>query len=692
MKRRLSAGDGDEPSPKKARVSADASEAAMEAESTDATLAAMGQLHGKFQGKITSMKDLMQSVLKSKALSASKSDLAVEDMRRQGVVLISALKHINQTAQEQVKEQREAVQESKRRVDSLQLALHNLHYQVLHLKCEAAKCLDFQAVDQSVKLVTEDEFLERMKQTAQDMDEFKDDHRLMLARLKDELEQRKELVTRRANTTSERDAAISEIKTLQQHLAGIRPGLDTLLKATEPVQGALQSTFAERRQMLDTARHLPEPLYLLFAQLQAYTETTPDSPASSISLSIGGDCDAGKKITAGNIEEQRAKFLRRECDSDNEAGEEEEAQSQPHRKSKRRRTVTDEGQRQTMCLQPHPMTVNVVIAEKGCGKVEMTFKYLSILNIVTVQATPSWQAPTVSSCSSLLTSAGVLGDLLEADDGTQPDSAIAAEIMKQQHMAPFHHYVDSAGRAYHWLQRLAGINRAERTTESPKQLDEVVKAIRARIDSRFALLQQLTALEQCEIPIRGNSAAFFPTRLSNKLVSFAQMRDPMALSWVCVSSKNHLVKKTDICYIAQLERKTGDRAQLHAAVFISQDYPRVTPLFIVHLISPGGSSSATPSSHVALSQFTALRNLEKELNIHYAELVDKDHDDVDILGLLIRRLQMCFDVLIETDMSRQSSSGGNDPVTEKRYLLAQGGRDHARAYRYNAMRQVFIPR
>ena len=33
--------------------------------------------------------------------------------------------------------------------------------------------------------------------------------------------------------------------------------------------------------------------------------------------------------------------------------------------------------------------------------------------------------------------------------------------------------------------------------------------------------------EQCEIPIRGDAAALFPARLSNRLVGFSRIKDPM---------------------------------------------------------------------------------------------------------------------------------------------------------------------
>ena len=84
-------------------------------------------------------------------------------------------------------------------------------------------------------------------------------------------------------------------------------------QATKPVQTALQSTFADRRVVIETARHLPEPLYLLFAQFQSYSETCRATPSFSLSVSIGGDIDAGKKTSKRIEEEQRAK-----CESANQ--------------------------------------------------------------------------------------------------------------------------------------------------------------------------------------------------------------------------------------------------------------------------------------------------------------------------------------------------------------------------------------
>lgn len=87
---------------------------------------------------------------------------------------------------------------------------------------------------------------------------------------------------------------------------------------------------------------------------------------------------------------------------------------------------------------------------------------------------------------------------------------------------------------------------------------------------------------------------------------------------------------------------TATALQLRAMVTVSLVYPLVAPEFALTLVSSGGSARAAPSD------IANLRAMEREVNVHYDELISgNDGDDSSasprrrLLLLQMRRLQVC---------------------------------------------------
>ena len=106
-----------------------------------------------------------------------------------------------------------------------------------HLQKEVARCLQFRSGDDDIKLVDVQRFYAEAPPSISRPDITKTDvHAQTLARLDWELEQRKCLAERLAESQRRRDEVEKEIEERRKHLESLRPKLDAALAATRPVQ------------------------------------------------------------------------------------------------------------------------------------------------------------------------------------------------------------------------------------------------------------------------------------------------------------------------------------------------------------------------------------------------------------------------------------------------------------------------
>jgi THO complex subunit 5 len=183
------------------------------------------------------------------------------------------LKKLNRLDKLRTKHCRDSTIEAKAKVDSLGLQLQNLRYEVLHLQKEVNKCTNYKSLDQTIDLVSEQEFYEKAPEEVSNIEKtLNDEHLKRLARLEYEKLQREEQSQELKTVENERNALENHIDKKRENLSNLKPQLATILSATEPVQTFLNMPFNEKRDQLELAKYLPAPLFTLFSETRAYCQ------------------------------------------------------------------------------------------------------------------------------------------------------------------------------------------------------------------------------------------------------------------------------------------------------------------------------------------------------------------------------------------------------------------------------------
>lgn len=169
--------------------------------------------------------------------------------------LFSTLKRVNRRIYNELNSQKARVAEERAKVDSARLALENLKYEESMLELEVKVCQEFQSIYQDIQLHDEDEF-RRLYAAASssggdhDMDsteqkiteeDFEDDHKLMLARLRFELNERKRLEAEKQRLQQDKTEVAKENKEKKVKLEEIEKGIKDLLAGAKGLQSMIQS-------------------------------------------------------------------------------------------------------------------------------------------------------------------------------------------------------------------------------------------------------------------------------------------------------------------------------------------------------------------------------------------------------------------------------------------------------------------
>lgn len=93
-----------------------------------------------------------------------------------------------------------------------------------------------------------------------------------MGRLEWELQQRKQLASQCRQLESEKEKVASEIVSKQERLDKLAPQLSHILDVIKPLQEHLGLPNDMTRQEHQLAHLLPNPLYLLYAKVDAYTQ------------------------------------------------------------------------------------------------------------------------------------------------------------------------------------------------------------------------------------------------------------------------------------------------------------------------------------------------------------------------------------------------------------------------------------
>ncbi|XP_078361839.1 THO complex subunit 5-like isoform X2 [Oculina patagonica] len=611
-------------------------------------------------------------------------DADTNESRIRCTLLFTILKKLNRLAHMRCKKAREKTQEAKQKVDSLYLQLQNLLYEVMYLKKEITKCLEFKSKDEEIELVSEGEFFrDAPKEISKPDVTKKDSHQLMLARLDWELEQRKRLAKQKEQFLEKKETLMKEIHTKKEFVDSLQPRLENILKVTQPVQEYMNMPLDAQCLQHETARYLPQPLYILYVQASAYNEACD----AHLEVKILGDLDIAKAA-------MEAKTTAIDVDSDSD-----QEDTEGHKRSKHR-SLEEKGK---LLLKKHPLQILVQVRCKDKATVDLLFSFLTTFNTVVVSPSLSLNeaipAPVLAD-STLLSPESLLTNLFPDDDGGKapnPSSLyqlaeykrLKAEIERElgdSSRITFADFVKPVGKPYMWAQRICGLDFLPEEVHEvvPKSsvklshMEATIKAVRARILARLALQQQLTFLEGLSIPENKNSLQMFPSKISAKLSSwqpatFKEFKEKPELKSLIDEG---FIQKSDMLFQAVFERS---KVHLRASVVLSPEYPTTPPLILI---------AVTCGQTVIRDSFT--KAIEAEVNVFYPELTAHD-SSLNLLANQLRRLQMCFDIYLECGCLNDVE-GAEKFDREKFFLRVKKGRDRGLPLKYDSNQGLFTQR
>ena len=185
-----------------------------------------------------------------------------------------------------------------------------------------------------------------------------DEHALRLARLQWELARRRELGEEAEQRESERDRLDGVIRSKEDKLRELGPQLSSILATTVPVQEYLGLPLTDRREQMSLARLLPPPLYILYTQVQAYSEACD----KEVLVRVKGDGEEARMFRETKGDEE---------DSQEEVKEDSQDQEGEGDKMHRSKSVRGED-KVGKVLSVHPLQVEMVV-NNGENKVFLSF-------------------------------------------------------------------------------------------------------------------------------------------------------------------------------------------------------------------------------------------------------------------------------------------------------------------------------
>lgn len=611
---------------------------------------------------------------------SGRDDVSVEidRLRVHGTLNFVSLKKLNRIGHFRCKKVREVTNEAKQKIDQHHLRLQNLLYEVMHLQKEITKCLQFKSKDEEISLISVDDFFAAAPTEISKPDLTKvDNHQLTLARLDFELEQRKCLSEKLKETQHQKDLIMTEIRAQKEYLDSLQPKLKSIIQVTKPVQEYLSLPFDEIRDQHETASHLPEPLYVLYMQVKAYSESCDKFLAANIQ----GDIDA-----VGALEDCIVDF--------DEESESDDEQDKTNGKRHRRNTIDSRfARKQERVTKRHPLSICVQVTCKDKSALMLTFYYLMTLKIVTVEVKltpgPDTQSTTVSG-SDLLNPDSILNCLYPEDFGDRSPNPATTFILQRGGMGEFSNYVSQIGHPYLWVQWLCGLqflveSQALQQSQTPlmtSQMEQTIRRIRRRIKTRLTLQRHLTSLEHGMVPVSSVFIGQFPAKIVSRLVQWKRITYEDFVNYPHVQRmiSSDLVLSCHLVFMGLVERGS---AALTFRVVIAPDYPSSSPIFALSL--------RWKNEHNALND-EGIREMEREVNICSRGSVDPRSLD-QLLIVQVQSLLMCLDVYLETEMDRSAATERpNEFPKEKMFPRMTRGPSRSKPYKYDFQLGFFTHR
>ncbi|XP_014615132.1 PREDICTED: THO complex subunit 5 homolog [Polistes canadensis] len=605
-----------------------------------------------FLSTCENIRKAMSKIAKLKMSNDSNAEEEVHELQVQTSLSFIELKKLNRMEKFRTKFARDSLVAAKSSVDSKHLQLQNLLYEVMHLKKEVIKCLQFKSKDELIQLVPEEEFYGEAPESISRPEITKmNPHQLRLARLEWELTQRKQLAALCDELTESKKAVTADMESKQTRLDNLAPQLLAILEASKPLQESLGLPLDKVRQEHQKAALLASPLYVLYAKATAYR----DAYDNTIIIKVEGDKDEAKRTNNQDGLQ--------ESDSDPETQLENIVEETPVHKKRHHRLSKEARQeeKRSKLLQRHPLNVTLVISMKTETKLTLQFFYMIHLKVVTVESKLETDVSGGISAGDMLVSESVLRELYPNDLGIESPNPANHYQLARHNLGSFSSL--GLGIPYRWAQRMAGLHfissnsHDQKPTVQESTQDSVVsvlKEIKRRVKARLELCREIRRLESGNLPILINTVNPLPQKITTSLHRFTTM------TWKNYSNytsapiyREGLVSSVDIFYEAVLRRGSSE---LIARIAIKPDYPKVAALFSISI------SPMVPAS------VDILRDIEREVNVMWTK--------PPTISAQLQRLRACFDIYLETESMAPK---------EKIFFHPVRGRTRARPYKYLAL-------
>uniref|UniRef100_A0A2M4BFD1 Putative tho complex subunit 5 n=1 Tax=Anopheles marajoara TaxID=58244 RepID=A0A2M4BFD1_9DIPT len=638
------------------------------------------------------MKELFSEVARLKMENTEETTTQIGEKRIDGSLALVLLKKLNRLDKVRIRDGRVALHKEKLRVDSNRLQLQNLLYEEEHLKREIQQCYLFKSQDEEIDLIPENEFYQNAPEAVSRPTKTRyDDHTKRIARLEWELQQRKELDSHLKELQTLKESIENDIVAKSKRLDSLGPRLRELILATRPLQEALHMPFEKSWEIQKTVKLLAPPLYLLYANMIAYSETCDNL----ISTMIHGDEEEAKQIESLLQFELNSQHRGDSCsnreraDSDNDDNDQDPERGVKKRHRDQPKTNLAE-QRREKLLTAHPLCVTVTvrakmekfsISEKLPG-LAITFYYLPNINIVTINCSLTDLKISGTATCDILSMETILSELFSNDTGLESPNPKTnyqfEEIMEDADLFISLLKEKGLGKPYRWAQELCGLefitapcNRSLmhsyetflKADCSLKTIPSILRKIRSRWEARIQLYHQIYELESKLIDTSINNEHDHPIRISSAL-----------LQWISISFEDYTASGVSSKFLDDGIALPGDlffraivvrgSAKLESYICIPCRYPEMSPIWSFSLNWNGKHTAVRDSS---------VREME-----YWCNSASTTNNMALMLPTQLKRAMSCLDIYLETEGPYYKPA---EFKHDKSFLKPFRGRTRARPFR-----------
>ncbi|XP_075168035.1 THO complex subunit 5 [Haematobia irritans] len=540
------------------------------------------------------LKQLFTECLSAKNSSKETKSVDLEEKIKAGSLLFVLIKKVNRLVKYKVRSGREELQAQKALVDCNRLHLQNLLYEVNYLKREIKQCYKFKSQDEDIDIYEPQESKHLTSETSLS-------HKDRISRLERELNLRKQLSNDCTKLLNEKSKVFHEIIVKMENLSTFAPSLRTLLKATRPLQEALQLPIEQKWKLENKVHMLPQNLYLTYVNLRAI-----ELLEGSIKLSVEGQEDDAK--------EYEAKLIHKSTDH----------------------------LEQSFLLKPHPLSLQIKIVHDDSPEdyVVLDIFFLPLLMIATAHCEIILNDNNVNLIESNLQQDFL--KFINDDDLGEALPYSETSLNLQKHNIKLEEFQknlsnNNLGRPYQWLQKMIGNSSFKNTRCNDMQTQklkdftlECVKRIRSYFHIRFNLITQIRA---------------FMNKNLDEYINDNVRPNCTLVQWSAVSWEEYESSQTTTPFVSQRMVDVHctffravivlSSAKMECLISISNKYPLNIPLWAITVHWNG--------------HHTALNNSSIKIMENYTNSLKDTKSITNLLAYQLLRTMYSFDIFLETE-------------------------------------------